>query len=517
VRLILRVILGLAAAASPVAATAGAAEQVASYPLKLSEALESRYGTTCLDGRECVVSWMQGPMLAEDRVVWARAGRTLGDWNVLVGGRLPPDQPSTLVRLGTPSTNHLRDAIHRAVLLASPRHVGYFDAADSYPHPPAKIGPPHFRRLDIGSTDGLFRRVGACSPATESCEVLCEQSLTTGPVVGIGDDLLVVGDRCPSTLTWHVLDLSKPGGWTLVPRDDEDRPTGERVVVAGQLFAWRSTTDVVTVVDAPTGATVARYSVGASAGWDLQADGKIAVARRFEKLGWMTPANPTMHELSVDVADVTHVRIVRDRVAALAAVRDSTGRRTTTELVVAGLDGGVHTVARFGAVQGYGPNEPGPAPPYRLAGFDFDGQNITWTGVLCTRAFTYLGTVNHALATPPDPASCSLPRILTRRARVSRGGSFAVRLSCPRGCRGSLEGRNAANLDRLLITKTIRLPARRQPQRVVLRFGREGRVETRSGQLPLDVSIAFDVDRSNMWEDDLQLAARVLVTGSAAP
>lgn len=109
-------------------------------------------------------------------------------------------------------------------------------------------------------------------------------------------------------------------------------------------------------------------------GFDLQPDGKIAVAYRLlsadvqtgpTTVAWFSPSEPHAH---IRIRGrTTLVRVARDR---MAVERFLTSRRSALE--VTDLSGRVQSVARF-------------ARPARLrTSFDFDGQRIVWASDLIT-------------------------------------------------------------------------------------------------------------------------------------
>ena len=145
------------------------------------------------------------------------------------------------------------------------------------------------------------------------------------------------------------------------------------VAIAGQFVAWTERSDAV-VYDRRARRVAYRARIGPAAGidvdlgFDLQPDGKLAVAYRpieFARAGpttiaWVSPSAPRPHVLALR-GTTTRIRIAGDRFAFERFLSPK-----TSALVIADLAGRVQTVARF-------------APSVQLrSGFDFDGQKIAW-------------------------------------------------------------------------------------------------------------------------------------------
>jgi hypothetical protein len=164
------------------------------------------------------------------------------------------------------------------------------------------------------------------------------------------------------------------GGRSLVARDAAVSSGCCRdVAIAGRFLAWSDRNDLV-VYDRLGRRVAYRARIGPQAGidvdlgFDLQRDGKLAVAYRlveFARTGpttiaWLSPSAPRVHVLPFRGSD-TRIRIAGDRIAFERFVSPK-----TSVLVVANLAGRAQAIARF-------------ASPVRLLGrFDFDGQRITW-------------------------------------------------------------------------------------------------------------------------------------------
>jgi hypothetical protein len=142
------------------------------------------------------------------------------------------------------------------------------------------------------------------------------------------------------------------------------------VAIAGRYVAWNDDRRTVAVYDRVARRIAYRASVGppegidVELGFDLQRDGKLAVAYRLVEvartvpttIAWFSPASPRAHLLPLRGRD-TRIRIADDHVAF--------ERSETSSLVAADLVGRTRTFASF-------------APPTRLRSFDFDGGRIAW-------------------------------------------------------------------------------------------------------------------------------------------
>jgi hypothetical protein len=142
------------------------------------------------------------------------------------------------------------------------------------------------------------------------------------------------------------------------------------VAIAGRYVAWNDDRRTVAVYDRVARRIAYRASVGppegidVELGFDLQRDGKLAVAYRLVEvartvpttIAWFSPASPRAHLLPLRGRD-TRIRIADDHVAF--------ERSETSSLVAADLVGRTRTFASF-------------ALPTRLRSFDFDGARIAW-------------------------------------------------------------------------------------------------------------------------------------------
>lgn len=145
------------------------------------------------------------------------------------------------------------------------------------------------------------------------------------------------------------------------------------VAIAGRFVAWSDKSEIV-VYDRRARRIAYRARVGPRAGidvdlgFDLQPDGKLAVAYRLVEvaragpttIAWLSPSSPRLHTFVLR-GTTTRIRIAGDRIAFERFLTP-----TASSLVIADLAGRAQTIARF-------------APPVRLrSGFDFDGHRIAW-------------------------------------------------------------------------------------------------------------------------------------------
>ena len=143
------------------------------------------------------------------------------------------------------------------------------------------------------------------------------------------------------------------------------------VSLAGDYLAFRSG-DSVDLFDLRTRRLVSRTGPLPNepiAAFDVQADGKLAVvlgpaADGRSALAWRTAGSATLHRLRLRVVMPSTgpaVRVAGDRVVVVAP-----GFGTRTQLVTAGLQSGVHAVARFTTTV------------EQVGGIDATGTSVTW-------------------------------------------------------------------------------------------------------------------------------------------
>jgi hypothetical protein len=145
------------------------------------------------------------------------------------------------------------------------------------------------------------------------------------------------------------------------------------VAIAGRYVAWNDDRHTVAVYDRVARRIAYRASVGppegidVELGFDLQRDGKLAIAYRLVEvartipttIAWYSRASPRAHVLPLRGRD-TRIRIAGDHIAL-----ERSPIADTSALVVTDLVGRPRTFAGF-------------ALPARLRSFDFDGARIAW-------------------------------------------------------------------------------------------------------------------------------------------
>jgi len=296
------------------------------------------------------VLW-QGPTLAGEAMVWAEASGGTGSlhlWTSRRGDRIV----------------YRSDSLALTRPFASSRKLIAFERTfPSCPPPPGHVCP-----------DGADALIG---PLTGPYRILARPR--TCFLAGIGNALALDG----GVAAYLELDCTRQR-LRVVARDVEraERPRVLRdaafsggccrdIAIAGRYVAWSDGRDVV-VYDRLARRVGYRARIGPRGinvdfGFDLQRDGKLAVAFRLVELArggpttiaWLSPSRPLLHLLPFRGSD-TRIRIAGDRIAFERYVRP-----TKSALVVADLDRSARTLARF-------------EESTRLGGFDFDGQRLVW-------------------------------------------------------------------------------------------------------------------------------------------
>jgi hypothetical protein len=272
------------------------------------------------------VLW-QGPALAGDGVAWmaqSRGTNTLHVWTPARGHRVVYRGDSL--------------AVSRPFAVSRTR-IAFERSYPSCPPPPGHVCPDGADAL-IGPLGGPFR------PLTRP---------RTCFLPGLGNTLALDG----RTAAYVQLDCTRQRLSVVVRnRLVRDVPISagccRAIALAGRYVAWNDR-DSVVVHDWVKRRKVYRARIGADFDFDLQRDGKVAVAFR-STIAWLSPARPLLHVLPMR-GRATDIQIARDRIAF---------ENTRSMLVVADLDGRrAQAVARF-------------AGRTRLRGFDFDGARIAW-------------------------------------------------------------------------------------------------------------------------------------------
>jgi hypothetical protein len=297
------------------------------------------------------VLW-QGPVLAGDRVAWEEELEAKGSLRLWTRGR------GERVVYSSDSLDLGRPLAASADLLAFQR---------SYPScpPQPNVVCPQAQDALAGRPTGPFK--------TLVPRHTCFASTGSALAVDAGVAAYLEPDCAHDRVRVVVRDVAHDRR-PLVLRDAAVTGTCcSDVAIAGRFVAWNDRGHVV-VYDRVARRRAYRATVravgapGLELGFDLQPDGKLAVAFRLIEVAgggrttvaWFSPSEQRPHVLPLHGRS-TLVRIARDRIA---FERFSSAKKGA--LVVADLRGRVQTVARF-------------APPLRLrSGFDFDGRQIVW-------------------------------------------------------------------------------------------------------------------------------------------
>lgn len=309
---------------------------------------------------ESRVLW-QGPVLAGDAVIWGEEAAGTGSIHRWTGRRGERAVYSS-------------DSLALTRPLAASRTLLAFERTyPSCPPQPNRVCPQAEDAL-VGPPAGPFRTL--VRPRTCSLP-----GVGNTLALDAGSAAYVVVDCASERLRVLVRDVGR-GGRPLVLRAAAlSSGCCHDVAIAGQFVAWADDrAGDVTVYDRLARRVAYRARIagdGVEFGFDLQPDGKLAVAYRLVEfartvpttVAWFSPSAPHPHVLPLRGRD-TRVRIANDR---LALERFLTPKRSA--FVVADLAGHVRTVMQLVA-------------PTRLrSGFDFDGRHIVWASdqVISTR------------------------------------------------------------------------------------------------------------------------------------
>lgn len=297
------------------------------------------------------VLW-QGPLLAGDTIVWgeeAGGSGSLHGWMRSHGDRV-------LYR---------SDSLALTGPLAATRTLIAFGR--SYPGcaPQPNLVCPQVEDAVVGPPGGPYRRLGGprkCSMPTLGNTIALDN--------GVAAYLEL--DCARQRLRVRVRDVRHGRGAVVLRSAPVSSGCCRDIAIAGRYVAWSEGRDVVvydriarkTAYRAPVG----REGIGVDLGFDLQRDGKLAVAYRLVEvaragpttIAWFSRSAPRLHVLRSRGSE-TRIRLAGNRIA----FERFMGQKTSV-LVVATLGGKSEAIARI-------------APPVRLrSGFDFDGPNIVW-------------------------------------------------------------------------------------------------------------------------------------------
>jgi hypothetical protein len=312
--------------------------------------LSAGSGSALLQSSPSRVLW-QGPVLAGDAVSWAEESGGTGSlrlWTARRGDRIVYRSDS--LALGRP-------------FAASRTLLAFERSYPSCPPPPGHVCP-----------DGADAVIG---PLAGPYRILVRPRTCFLPM--IGNALALDG----GIAAYLELDCTRQRLRVVVRDVAHDRPARvlhdaplsggccRDIAIAGRYVAWSDGSGVV-VYDRLAERRTYRARIGSSGihvgfGFDLQRDGKVAVAfplRELARAGpmaiaWLSPSAPLLHLLPFHGSD-TNIRMVGDRIAFHRFVNQK-----RSSLVVADLQRRARTFARF-------------AHPTRLRSLDFDGRRLSW-------------------------------------------------------------------------------------------------------------------------------------------
>jgi hypothetical protein len=323
---------------------------------------------------------LQGPELAGDAVVWGESDvdghPSLHLWSERHGDRTVYSNNS--LSLGTP-------------VAASRTLLAFERSYPSCPPQPGYVCPQASDAL-VGPPRGPFRALVQPSTCSAGWISLAVDEVFAG----------YVQTECTRDLARLIVRDVLHRGRPVVLREAPAWRCCGQLALAGRYVAWSSGNRVngnrsVVVYDRLVRRVAYRVPIQTPAGhslemdFDLQPDGKVAVAYRFVNgdtppetgettIAWSSPSEPRTHVLPLR-GRTTLVRIAHDGVA---LERYLTPRRSS--LVVTDLHGRVQRVARLVA-------------PERLRGFDFDGQRLVWASDVVTS--THEDCPQHRRLPPP--------------------------------------------------------------------------------------------------------------------
>lgn len=296
----------------------------------------------------------QGPVLGGEGVVWAEGA----------------DGSSSVHRWTAGAGEHV---VYRSDSLALSRPVAASRSllafGRSYPGcpPQPNVVCPQLEDVLVGPPGGSYRtlvRPHTCVLATAGTTLALDQSVAA----------YVEPDCRQNRVRVAVRDL---GGGTR-PLIVRDAATSQQccsdVALAGRFVAWNEARGDVVVYDRVARRIAYRAhaapseGIGVELGFNLQEDGKLAVAYRLIEVArtvpatvaWFSRAAPGAHVLPLRARD-TRVRIAGDRIVYHRFLTP-----TSSALAIVDLAGRARTVARF-------------APPLRPGQFDYDGRRIAWS------------------------------------------------------------------------------------------------------------------------------------------
>jgi hypothetical protein len=353
---------------------------------------------------------LSGPVVADGQAVWASPRRDEG-FNLLAA---QPGGPYRTVRRFPSFVEPDNHSVYLAPQLsAAGSRIGL--AFDAQPIP--------FDRYDQ-YYEPAGADVLAGPPGGPLASVLhCRPGLPAGVTAAATEHGMVLsGPGCDAARASGLALQSDTGANDPRPLT----PTGARVRAAGPFVGWLGRKGELVVYDTTTRAVV--YSIatpeeGRIADWDLQADGKVALAVAPDRdgpaaLAWYSPGEPTPHPLGVPPAYDWDLHFAGDRVGYLRSDRVWGRGYYFGALGATDLTGHTRAISnRAIGVEGWHPS------------FAFDGTNATWAGPAC------FGAVLHSQSLDEAPVSEPRPRCPLRfRKRPTMLGKNSIRI--PVRCSG---------------------------------------------------------------------------------
>ena len=251
-------------------------------------------------------------------------------------------------------------------------------------------------------------------------------------------------------------------------------PSGGRVRAAGPFVGWLGRDGDVVVYDADKAAV--GYRIVTTSGsrvvdWDLQSDGKVALAvapgmDQPAVLAWYSPDDPAPHPTGLPAALRWDLHIAGDRIAYLRSHDVNSGSQFYFgDLGVTDLAGHARTIA----TRAIGVSRPSLA---------FDGSNVTWTAPACFGASLHSQSVDEAPLIGPRPRC---PLRFRKRPRMLGRNSIRVPVRCSGfvlpSCGGSDVKLEAASRHAILgraetryCDETADIPLSRRGRALVRRF-----------------------------------------------
>jgi hypothetical protein len=340
---------------------------------------------------------ISGPVVAGGQAVWA-SGRTDDGFDVLEA------QPGTAYRVVQRFPSYVTadgHGVYRVPQLSSAGgRVGL--AIDTEPLPASRY------EFDLEPAAASVLAGPPTAPLTNVLD--CRPGMSTGVTAAATEHGVVApGPDC---------DGARASGLALYPDDGGTprplTPSGTRPRAAGPFVGWLGRNGEVVVYDTRSASVaykVVTPNESVIADWDLQADGKVALALAPDRssratLAWYSPEDPVAHPLGLPAAQSWDLHFADDRIAYLRSHGEYHGPGYYFgDIGVADLSGHTRTVS----TRAIGLDQQHPA----LA---FDGSIVTWAAPACSGALLRSQSIDEPPVTGPRP-HCALrfrarPRIL---------------------------------------------------------------------------------------------------------